>query len=131
MTKRRATVNLHMTHLPVECERCETVADARTVMAKHGIRHLPVMNGLHLIGVISERRLLELQLARGDTLEQQQLDEICERDVLTVGPLTPVAEVVEQMLARRIGSAVVVDGEYVVGVFTTSDALRLLMQLTS
>jgi acetoin utilization protein AcuB len=33
------------------------------------------------------------------------------------------------MLRRKLGSAVVVDGEQVVGVFTTIDALRALTEL--
>ena len=43
-----------------------------------------------------------------------------------VRPDTLVDEVARQMLSRKVGSAVVIDGGFVVGIFTTTDALRVL-----
>ena len=118
-----------MTHLPVEGERCETVADAARLMESHHIRHLPVMSGSHLKGIVSQRDILSTRLRYGDAADAMMLEEICSTDVLKVGPLTPVNEVAGQMLDRRLGSAVIVDGGYVVGVFTSTDALRTLQTL--
>jgi len=118
-----------MTHLPVEGERCETVADAARLMESHHIRHLPVMSGSHLKGIVSQRDILLARLRYGEAAEAILLEEICSKDILKVGPLTPVNEVAGQMLDRRLGSAVVVDGGYVVGLFTSTDALRLLRTL--
>ena len=118
-----------MTHLPVEAERCETVVDASELMAKHHIRHLPIMSGSRLTGIISEGDVLAAQLRWGAAADAKPLEEICQREVLTVSPVTPIAEVTEQMLSWRVNSAVVVDGVYVVGMFTTTDALRLLREL--
>ena len=118
-----------MTHLPVEGERCETVADAARLMESHHIRHLPVMSGSHLQGIVSQRDILTARLRYGDAAKAMVLEEICSKDVLKVGPLTPVNEVAGQMLDRKIGSAVVVDGGYVVGLFTSTDALRTLRTL--
>jgi acetoin utilization protein AcuB len=47
----------------------------------------------------------------------------------TVTPGAPLDEVASAMSRRKIGSAVVVEGGRVVGVFTTVDALRLLSAL--
>jgi acetoin utilization protein AcuB len=44
----------------------------------------------------------------------------------SVAPDAPLREVAREMSARKCGSAVVVEGEQVVGVFTTTDALTLL-----
>jgi CBS domain-containing protein len=47
-----------------------------------------------------------------------------------VAAVTPVvAEVVETMIERKLGSAVVTEDDRVVGVFTTIDALRALRDL--
>jgi acetoin utilization protein AcuB len=46
--------------------------------------------------------------------------------VYAVPPKTPLREVVSEMAERRIGSAVVIEGTQVVGVFTTVDALETL-----
>ena len=118
-----------MTHLPVESERCETVAEAAKLMESHHIRHLPVMSGSHLKGIVSQRDILSARLRYGEAAQGMVLEEICSKDVLKVGPLTPVHEVAGQMLDRKMGSAVVVDGGYVVGLFTSTDALRLLQTL--
>ncbi len=131
MRSKSLTVNQHMTHVPIEGERCATVAEAQALMNAHNIRHLPVMSGLQLKGIISLRHLQELRGVHGDKLDQMLPEDICERDVVTVGPLTPVSQVAERMLERRVGSVVGVDGEYVVGMFTTTDAIDLLRQLTS
>jgi CBS domain-containing protein len=118
-----------MTHLPVEGERCETVADAARLMESNDIRHLPVMSGSHLQGIVSQRDILLTRVKHGDAAEAMVLEDICSKHVLKVGPLTPVNEVADQMLDRKIGSAVVVDGGYVVGLFTSTDALRTLRTL--
>ena len=120
------SVRDHMTHLPVEIDRCETVAEAVKVMDAHQIHHLPIMTGLRLRGILSQRDILAARLRQGDALDEMPVESIAAVDVLTVSPLTPVDQVAEQMLARQVDCAVVVDGDYVVGIFTTADALRVL-----
>jgi len=129
MQRKAPVVRDCMTHLPVEAERCETLADAAKLMATHHIRHLPVMSGSHLQGIVSERDIWAARLRLGKEAEHQLLDQVCRKEVFTVSPVTPIDEVAGQMLTRQVGSAVVVDGRYVVGMFTTSDALRLLREL--
>ena len=115
-----------MTRLPIEVERCETVADAAKIMQANDIRHIPVMRGSHLHGLVSRSDILEARLRFAHDFSHVSLEEICQRDILTVGPLCPINEVAEQMLKRGVGSAVVVDCGFVVGIFTTTDALRVL-----
>ncbi len=116
----------YMTHLPVEAEQCETAEDAVSLMQSHGIHHIPVMSGSHLKGVISQRDLLEARVRLGDRFPQTPLVEICQADVLAVNPVDPIDEVVHQLLDRGRDSAVVVDGGFVVGIFTTTDVLRFV-----
>ena len=100
--------------------------NARRLMELFGIRHIPVKSGLHLNGVVSERDILKATVSHGRDIDDLPIEEICQRDVLTVSPLTPVDQVAEKMLQRAVGSAIVVDGGYVVGIFTSSDALKVL-----
>ena len=95
-------------------------------MDTHQIHHLPILTGSRLRGIVSQRDILAARLRQGDALDEMPLESICSADVLTVSPVTPVDQVAERMLTRRVGSAVVVDGGYVVGIFTTADALRVL-----
>jgi phosphoserine phosphatase RsbU/P len=52
------------------------------------------------------------------------LAEIMTADVFTVAPESPVAEVAQAMVRGRFGSAVVVQGRMIVGIFTERDVLR-------
>ena len=122
-------VQKFMTRLPLEIEQIDNVANAQRLMDLFGIRHVPVMKGLHLKGIISHRDILNETIRRGKNIDDLPIDEICQHDVLTVSPLTPIDQVIQQMRDRAVGSAVVVDGEYVVGIFTTTDAVKTLLSL--
>jgi len=122
-------VQQHMTRLPLEIERIDNVANAKRLMELFGIRHVPVMSGLNLLGVVSQKDILNATIRLGGNVDDLPIGEICHRDVLKVSPLTPIDEVATQMLHRGVGSALVVDGEYVVGIFTSSDALKTIASL--
>ena len=129
MKRKAPPVREFMTHLPVELERCETIDDALSLMEAHRIHHIPVMSGSRLKGIVSERDILAARNRYSDQLGTMAIEEVCEVEVLTVSPIEPVNEVAEQMLSRQVDSAVVVDGGFVVGIFTSTDALRALCQL--
>lgn len=129
MRRKAPPVREFMTHLPVELERCETVEDAVALMDAHSIHHLPIMSGSHLRGMVSQRDILAARLRYRDRLETMPIEAIGQTDVLTVSPLDRVDEVARQMLARQTDGVVVVDGGFVVGIFTSTDALRAVCQL--
>jgi len=118
-----------MTRLPLEIEQIENVGNAKRLMELFGIRHVPVMSGLSVKGIVSQRDILNATIRLGRDIDDVPIEEICEQDVLTVGPLTPVDEVAQQMLKRGVGSALVVDGVYLVGIFTSTDALKAIANL--
>ena len=131
MSRRPPAVREYMTHLPVEAEKCESIADALQLMDGRQIHHLPVMNGSRVAGIVTHRDLLAARARWGKNADEKPLEEICRRDVLCVNPMTGVDHVAKQMLERGVGSAVVLDGGFVVGIFTTTDALRLLCDFFS
>jgi acetoin utilization protein AcuB len=102
------------------------VAEARSVMRQHAIRHLPVLDGGRLVGMVSERDLAIVAGIRGVNAEALPVEEAMSQDVLAVTPEEPLATVAARMAERRAGSAVIARGERVLGIFTTTDALRAL-----
>ena len=54
-----------------------------------------------------------------------RLGDIISGKVYSVGPAATVAEAAEIMTKGRVGSAVVVDGPWLLGIFTERDALRV------
>jgi len=121
----------YMTSSPVTVGPLETVAAARQLMRAHRIRHLPVVAGRHLIGIVSERDLQLLE--RFHPVEPNDDDFTVEdamtRDVFAVPDDMPLGDVVATMAAHKYSSAVVTSGDTVVGIFTTVDALRSIHTL--
>lgn len=93
------------------------------------VRHLPVLDGDRVVGILSQRDILIIESLPGVNPTEVRVDEAMVRDVFTVRPDTPIADALETMIAKKIGSAIVTDGKRVVGVFTTIDALRALYRL--
>jgi acetoin utilization protein AcuB len=127
-----AKVRDFMTTCPHTIDDDKTLADARTSMAKLGGRHLPVVRDGRLVGILSDRdiALAESLLAdSGDRTRVPTVADAMTEVVFTCGPEAHLHAVAGEMVKQKHGSAVVVDPEHplkVLGVFTTSDALRAL-----
>jgi acetoin utilization protein AcuB len=118
-----------MTASPRTISPGSTLAQAHRVMRGSGIRHLPVVEKNVVVGVLSARDLLLLESLPRVDQNEARVYEAMVRDVFSVAPSAPLGEVVETMIARKLGSAIVVDGPNVVGVLTTIDALHALHEL--
>jgi len=118
-----------MTGKPVAIESGRTLAEAHDRMRECGIRHLPVVDGGRLVGVVSQRDLYLLQTLRSVDPVTETVGEAMMRTPYTVAPEAPLEEVARRMAENKYGSAVVVERGAVVGMFTTVDALRALASL--
>lgn len=113
-----------------------SLAEAARLARARRIRHLPVLDGGRLVGIISER---ELRLARPspatDTVAAREL--LSHLDRLTVGALmrrivvavrrdAPVSEAAQLMVDHKIGALAVTDKGALVGIVTETDLLQLL-----
>jgi len=123
------TVAQYMTASPRTISPGSTLAQAHRAMRGAGIRHLPVVEKNVVVGVLSARDLLMLESLPKVDQNEARVYEAMIRDVFSVAPNAPLGEVVETMIARKLGSAIVVDGPNVVGVLTTIDALHALHEL--
>lgn len=125
-TEHDLTVAEVMTPQPTTIGRDQTLATAHRMMREHGIRHLPVLERGHLVGVLTQRDLYFLETIGGVDIESDRVDDGMTSDAFAVTPDTAVTEVASTMHERKLGSAVVVDRGHVVGIFTATDALRVL-----
>ncbi|MCC6765624.1 MAG: CBS domain-containing protein [Deltaproteobacteria bacterium] len=126
--RRSTSVREYMSRLPEEIDRRETLAAAVDRMAAHDVRHIPVMDGPAVYGVLSRADALDAWLRYGHRAREVAVGEVCTREPLEVSPVTPIGEVAAQMLERRVTSALVSDGHVLVGIFTSTDALRVLAE---
>ena len=125
----RHAVHRYMTVGPQVVSIRQTIAQAHQLMREKGVRHLPVVDGARLVGVVSQRDLYLLETLKGVDPATEAVEEAMTPDPYTVRPETPLGEVAQAMADGKYGSAVVVDKGAVIGVFTTVDALRALAGL--
>jgi acetoin utilization protein AcuB len=123
------TVQEFMTVAPVVIGTKRTLADAHRIMRERSIRHLPVVDGGALVGVVSQRDLYLLETLEAVDPATETVEEAMTTDPFAVSPGAPLDEVAAEMAKRKLGSAVVVDRGSVIGLFTTVDALRALATL--
>jgi acetoin utilization protein AcuB len=100
-----------------------SLSRAVKTMRENQVRHLPVVDRDRVVGVLSQRDILIMESLPGVNPTEIRVDEAMVR------PETPVGEVAETMIERKLGSTIVSEGGRVVGVFTTTDALRALHDL--
>lgn len=117
-----------MSRLPEEIDRRETLGTAVARMAEHHVRHIPVMDGPAVYGVVSGGDLLAAWVRHGNHARETPVADACTRAPLTVSPVDAIGEVAARMMERGVTSALVTDGDLLVGIFTSTDALRLLAE---
>jgi acetoin utilization protein AcuB len=127
MKIRELTIADRMTRTPLLIGVEQSLTAAHEVMRSNGIRHLPVLHGGKLVGMVSQRDLHIVESLRDVSPDEVTVEEAMTQDVYAVPPRTPLREVVSEMAERKLGSAVVVEGTRIVGVFTTVDALDTLV----
>lgn len=125
----RPTLEAYMSSSPYTIGADQTLRVAHELMRRHGIRHLPVLRGGIIVGIVSVRDLHLIETLPDVKEDEVTVEEAMSRDVYTVTRNTPLAEVARHMAEHKLGSAVVVEGNTVVGVLTTVDALRALADL--
>lgn len=120
------TVREHMSVSPYTIGKDQTLAAASRLMRKHNIRHLPVLEGGALLGILSVRDVYLVQTLADVDEEKVTVEEAMTAEPFAVAPDTALADVVTTMAERKYGTAVVMEGRDVVGIFTTIDALNVL-----
>ena len=129
MTKAIPEIQRYMTTSPLTVNGEQTLYFAKQLMRENKIRHLPVLEGGKIIGIISERDIDYIQHFKDVDMEVEKVE-----DAMTEGPVIVEAsahldEVCEVMAADKIGSVLVQDNKKLVGIFTWIDALNAMSNL--
>ena len=119
-----------MTPFPYSIDIDAPINKARAFMHKQNIRHLPVISGGKLAGVVSDR---DIKLYLGPDLDYPEADTTRVRDVYLANPyvvdLNESLDIVLLAMAERhIGSVLVTRDGKLAGLFTATDACRTFAQ---
>ena len=111
-------------------ERLSMVED---IMTLGRVRHMPVVQGGRLVGVVSERDLLRASLSvlsehrdaeRRAFLHVVEISRVMSTPPIVIGPDATIEEAALLMADKKIGCLPVVAGEELVGMVTETDVLR-------
>jgi len=111
-----------------------TAGEALALCRERRIRHLPVLEGDRLVGIVSDRDLRSATPALGDPARAEALGrilvhEVMARKVATAHPDDPIEEAANAMRERKIGCLPVIEDDALVGIVTSSDVMEALVYL--
>lgn len=122
-------VQKYMTYVPRSIGFDQPIAKAQDYMRKLHIRHLPVLQGGKLIGVLTDRDINLLLSFNEVDPEKTAVDEAYTPDPYFTTPDTPLETVATEMAEKKYGCAVVMDNGHLVGIFTEVDAYKALADI--
>jgi acetoin utilization protein AcuB len=107
-----------------------TLPEALRLTGQRGVRHLPVLDGDRLVGILSDRDLRRTMASPATSLEAHELNyllhrlrvgEIMTRTVITIGRMFPIEAAACLMVQEKIGALPVIDDGRLVGLVTETD----------
>jgi acetoin utilization protein AcuB len=125
-------VREYMTPMPETVDEHTSLADAKDRMFALGVHHLPVLHEGKLTGILSQRDILLAESLTVGSSAKVQARQAMTSVVFSCGPNAHVEAVAREMAAHHYGSAIVVEPAHptqILGVFTTTDALRALADI--
>lgn len=104
----------------------DDLALASQVMLWAGVRHLPVLHGGHIVGVISQGDILRHEAQAGEQEgARHPVEAAMSQPAEVIPPEADLGEAAERMLQRRIDCLPVVQAGRLIGIITTTDLLRV------
>jgi acetoin utilization protein AcuB len=123
------TIGEHMSSVAYSVGDDQTLAEVSLRMRDLDVRHMPVMRGSRLVGIISERDIAVHKATTNAHLDELKVADAMSREPYHVPSSTPLADVATQMGKHRYGAALIVDDGEIKGIFSTTDALFVLARL--
>lgn len=124
---------------PLTVDAGQSLDDAMEVMDRHAIRHLPVLSGGRLVGVLTDREVLgatgwlpkRVHESRGPSETSghpRRVEEVMRARVATVEPSTSLPDLMHRLLHGEQGCLAVVEDAALVGIVTETDLLRTYVE---
>jgi acetoin utilization protein AcuB len=125
-----------MTPDPKTIDEDDFVKTAVMLILENRIRHLPVVRGESLVGIVSDRDLKRAMpsVVAGATAEEYQafmeeasIEQLMTASPITCAPETSLVDLVREFCQHKVGAIPVVEGERVVGIVTQTDMMQAFL----
>ena len=137
MKKREPVSKIMSTHL-YTLNHTNSLEDAEDMFKRYHVRHLPVVSGANLIGMLSLTDLQRISFVDNfsegegsvDTAVYQMLsiEQVMVKNVTQVSPDTTIKEVAEVLAEREFHALPVVEDGELVGIVTSTDLINYLLE---
>ncbi|WP_431122342.1 CBS domain-containing protein [Flagellimonas flava] len=136
--KKRVPVSEIMTRNLVTVTTNSDLVSAEELFKKHRIRHIPVVAGREIVGMLSYTDLLRISFADAVDEHEESVDtmvynmftisQVMVRDVVSVSSDTTIKEVAQFLASKEFHALPVVDEGKLVGIVTTTDLINYLLE---
>lgn len=135
--KKRMPVSAIMTKDLITINHTDDLITAENLFKEHKIRHIPVVSGQEIIGMLSYTDLLRVSYA--DAIDEEESDvetvvfnmftigQVMAKNLVKVSPDTTIKEVAEILSEKEFHAIPVVENDELVGIVTTTDLIHYLL----
>ena len=107
----------------------ETIGEVLRLFAENNLGALPVVDGMHLVGIVSERDIVRRLHDRGAELLSGTVSQVMTPDVITCSPHDQAADLARVMTDRRVRHLpVVIDGA-LAGIVSIGDLVKVRIDM--
>lgn len=135
--KQKVPISTIMTKDVVKLNLSDNLTKAEMLFKKHHIRHIPVVNGNKIIGILSYTDLLRISFADAVDDDEDDIDttvynlftveQVMAKNLETITPDTTIKAAAEILATREFHALPVCEGDLLVGIVTTTDLIRYLI----
>jgi CBS domain-containing membrane protein len=136
--KQKVPISTIMTKDVVKLNLSDNLTKAESLFKKHHIRHIPVVNGNKIIGILSYTDLLRISFADAVDDDEDVIDttvynmftveQVMAKNLVTINPETTIKEAAEILASREFHALPVCNGNLLVGIVTTTDLIKYLIE---
>ncbi|MBC5835376.1 CBS domain-containing protein [Flavobacterium sp. F372] len=135
--KKLVPVSTIMTRNIVKLNLSDDLTKAETLFKKHNIRHIPVVVGNKILGMLSYTDLLRISFA--DAIDDDEdvvdttvynmftVEQVMAKKLVSISSDTTIKEAAEILASKEFHALPVCEGELLVGIITTTDLINYLI----
>lgn len=127
-----------MTKNVIKLNLSDDLTKAESLFKKHHIRHIPVVNGNVIVGMLSYTDLLRISFADAIDEDEEVVDvtvynmfsveQVMARNLVKVSPDDTIKTIAEILASKEFHALPVVQGDLLVGIVTTTDLIKYLLE---